>query len=60
MMQSRVSGWHIWWRVVAYRCLVVLRDWLLGTTTAQESQGAENEAEAASHLVHRSGSELSL
>ena len=47
-------------RVVAYRCLVLLRDWLLGATMTRESQEAENEAEAASHLVHRSGSEPSF
>ena len=39
---------------------MVSRDWLLGATTARESQGAENEAEAASHLVHRNGSEPSF
>ena len=39
---------------------MVLRDWLLGATTARESQGAEDEAEAASHLVNRSGGEPSF
>ena len=62
MMQSRVK-WlaYLVAHVIVYRRLVVLPDWSLRATMAREwGTRVENEAEAASYLVHRSCSEPSF